>query len=56
MSNHEPKLQPRPNMERFDIYFPPDTLTQIDALKGDVSRAAWVRRAVEERIERVKKG
>lgn len=39
-------------MTRFDIYFPPETLSTIDTLLGDTSRAAWVRRAVEDRIER----
>jgi len=39
-------------MERVHIHLPASLLAEVDCLRGDVPRAAWLRRAVEQRVEK----
>lgn len=41
-------------MQRIVLSLPPELLAQIDEVREDVPRAAWFRRAAEERVNLLK--
>lgn len=42
-------------MTNLNLPIPPELIEAIDRLRGDVPRAAWIRRAILERLERDKR-
>ena len=43
-------------MERIHLPLPTEMLKAIDAVRGDVARTVWIRRAIEMRLQATKEG
>jgi hypothetical protein len=39
-------------MKRIHILLPEETITEVERLRGDTAQSAWIRRAVDQRIEK----